>query len=79
MKLINNAPCNYIAFDVVLEAGKVLDVKDSKVANILKTQPGVEEYVDLEEVKELKKEVARLKGEEEPKKESKKSTSKKGK
>ena len=44
MKLINNSTRNYIAFDTVLEAGKVLDITDSKTANILKTQPGVEEY-----------------------------------
>jgi len=61
MKLINKSPRNYIAFDVVLKAGEVLDVKDSKAANILKTQPEVEEYVDIEEVKELKKEVEELK------------------
>ena len=61
MKLVNNSPRNYVAFDTVLEAGKVLDIKDSKAANILKTQPGVEEYIDKEEVEELKKEVKKLK------------------
>ena len=61
MKLINKSTRNYIAFDTVLEAGKVLEVTDSKTANILKTQPDVEEYMDIEEVKELKKEVAKLK------------------
>ena len=71
MKLINKSTRNYIAFDVVLEAGKVLDVINSKAANILLTQPDVEEYVDIEEVKKLKEEVKQLK--EEPKKKSKKS------
>lgn len=61
MKLINNSPRNYIAFDIVLEAGKVLDIQDSKTVNILKTQPGVEEYIDKEEVEKLKKEVEELK------------------
>ena len=61
MKLINNSPRNYIAFDTVLEAGKVLDIQDSKTVNILKTQPGVEEYIDKEEVEKLKKEVEELK------------------
>lgn len=61
MKLINNSTRNYIAFDTVLEAGKVLDVKDSKTVNILKTQPGVEEYIDKEEVKKLKEENKKLK------------------
>lgn len=71
MKLINKSTRNYIAFDVILEAGKVLDIKDTKVINILKTQPGVEEYVDIEEVKALKKEVEKLK--EEKKQDKKKS------
>ena len=50
-----------MAFDVVLEAGKILEINDSKTANILKTQPGVEEYIDKEEVKKLKEEVKKLK------------------
>ena len=73
MKLINKSTRNYIAFDVVLEAGKVLDVTNSKAANILLTQPDVEEYVDIEEVKKLKEEVKQLK---EDKKQTKKSTKK---
>ena len=73
MKLINKSTRNYIAFDVVLEAGKVLDVTNSKAANILLTQPDVEEYVDIEEVKKLKEEVEQLK---ETKKQTKKSTKK---
>ena len=54
---------------------KVLDVTNSKAANILLTQPEVEEYVDIEEVKKLKEEVKQLKEDkkEEPKKKSKKS------
>ena len=74
MKLINNSTRNYIAFDTVLEAGKVLDITDSKTANILKTQPGVEEYVDKEDVEKLKKEVEELR--KETKKEAKKETNK---
>ena len=71
MKLINKSPRNYIAFDTVLEAGKVLDIKDTKIINIFKTQPGVEEYIDKEEVEKLKKELEELK-KEEPKKQTKK-------
>lgn len=73
MKLINKSPRNYIAFDIVLEAGKVKEIENSKAVNILKTQPGVEEYIDIEEVKQLKKEVEKLK---EEKKQVKKKTSK---
>lgn len=77
MKLINNSTRNYIAFDTVLEAGKVLDITDSKTANILKTQPGVEEYIDKEDIEKLKKEVEELKAKkEEPKKQTKKTTKK---
>ena len=53
MKLINKSPRNYIAFDVILEAGKVLEVTDSRTANILKTQPDVEKYVDLDGLYEM--------------------------
>lgn len=74
MKLINKSSRNYIAFDVVLEAGKIKEISDSKVANILKTQPLVEEYVDVEEVKALKEEIEKLKKEE--KKDVKKKASK---
>lgn len=63
MKLINKSPRNYMAFDTILEAGKVLDIADSKTINILKTQPGVEEYIDIEEVKKLKEENKKLKEE----------------
>ena len=65
MKLINKSTRNYVAFDVVLEAGKVLDVTNSKAANILLTQPDVEEYVDIEEVKKLKEEAKKAKEEKE--------------
>lgn len=61
MKLINNSTRNYIAFGTVLEVGKVLEVVDEKTAKILLNQNGVEEYVDKEEVKQLKKELEQLK------------------
>ena len=63
MKLINKSPRNYMAFDVILKAGEVLEIKDSKIANILLTQPEVEEYIDPEEVKKLKDELKELKKE----------------
>ena len=61
MKLINKSPRNYIAFDTILKAGEVLDITDTKVINILKTQPEVEEYVDKEDVKKLQEEIKELK------------------
>lgn len=71
MKLINKSTRNYMAFDIVLEAGKVLDIKDSKTVNILKTQPGVEEYIDLDEVKKIKEENEKLKEEKKQSKQKK--------
>jgi coenzyme F420-reducing hydrogenase alpha subunit len=79
MKLINNSTRNYIAFDTILEAGKVLDIKDSKTVNILKTQPGVEEYIDKEEVERLKKEAAKAKEEAKKAKEEAKKAEEKAK
>ena len=61
MKLINNSIRNYIAFDTVLEAGKVLEVNDKGIAKLLLNQPDVEEYIDKEEVKRLKEENKKLK------------------
>lgn len=61
MKLINNSIRNYIAFDTILEAGKVLEVKDKEAAKILLNQPDVEEYIDKEEIKKLKEENKKLK------------------
>lgn len=61
MKLINNSIRNYIAFDTVLEAGKVLEVKDKEIAKLLLNQPDVEEYIDKEEIKRLKEENKKLK------------------
>ena len=68
IKLINKSPRNYMAFDIILKAGEVLEIKDSKIANILLTQPEVEEYIDPEEVKKLKDELKELKKETKSKK-----------
>lgn len=72
MKLINKSPRNYIAFDIILEAGKVLDVADTKTANILLTQPDVEQYIDPQEVEKLKEENKKLKEEAKKEKTNKK-------
>lgn len=72
MKLINKSPRNYIAFDIILEAGKILDVADTKTANILLTQPDVEQYIDPQEVEKLKEENKKLKEEAKKEKTNKK-------
>lgn len=70
MKLINNSPRNYMAYDVILEAGKTLEIKDKLAIDILLKQDGVEEYIDKKDVEKLKKEIKKLKEEleEKPKK-----------
>ena len=72
MKLINKSPRNYIAFDIILEAGKVLDVADTKTANIFLTQPDVEQYIDPQEFEKLKEENKKLKEEAKKEKANKK-------
>lgn len=61
MKLINNSTRNYIAYGIVLEVGKATEINDEKTVKVLLNQKGVEEYVDKEEVKQLKKELEQLK------------------
>lgn len=64
MKLINNSTRNYMAFNIILKAGKDLDTEDEKIAKILLKQNGVEEYIDKKEVEKLKKEIQKLKAKE---------------
>lgn len=68
MKIINNSTRNYIAFDYVLEAGKVLEIEDETAIKILLKQPDVEEYIDQQEVQQLKEELKQLKEEKKTKK-----------
>ena len=63
MKLINKSTRNYIACDIILEAGKVLEVKDEKVIKLFLKQENVEEYIDQEDIKKLKEEIKQLKEE----------------
>ena len=50
MKLINKSTRNYIACNIILEAGKVLEVKDDKAIKLFLKQEAVEEYVDIKEI-----------------------------
>lgn len=61
MKLENKSTRSYIAFDVVLKAGEVLEVTNKKVAEILLKQPDVCEYADVETQKKLEEENEKLK------------------
>lgn len=84
MKIINNSPRNYIAYETILEAGKILEIENEQTLEVLLKQEGVEEYIDPEEIKQLKKELKQLKEEaeqpkEEIKEETKKTQSKKSK
>lgn len=64
MKLINKSTRNYIACNIILEAGKVLEVKDDKAIKLFLKQEAVEEYVDIKEIEKLKKEIQELKAKE---------------
>lgn len=80
MKLINNSPRNYVAYDIILKAGEIieLDGKEHKrIIDILKKQPDVSEYVDKKDVENLQAQVKKLAKElEKEKKQSKKANNK---
>ena len=54
MKLKNTATRNYMFNNVILEAGKEIEIEDKKLAKLLLQQEGVIEAINAEEVKELK-------------------------
>lgn len=76
MKLINNENRPYIAYNVTIMPKQIVETTDKKTIDILLKQPGVEEYVDKEDIKKIEKENAKLK-KELAKKETKKTTTKK--
>lgn len=61
MKLENKSTRSYIAYDVVIKAGEILEVKDKKTAEILLKQPDICEYADVETQKQLEAENEKLK------------------
>lgn len=61
MKLENKSSRSYIAYDVVIKAGEILEITDKKVAEILLKQPDVCEYADVETQKKLEEENEKLK------------------
>lgn len=61
MKLQNKSTRSYIAFDVILKAGEILEVADKKTAEILLKQPDVCEYADVETQRKLEEENEKLK------------------
>lgn len=71
MKLINNSTKNYMASNIILEAGKTKDITDEKAIKLFLNQKGVEEYIDKKEVEKLKKELKELKKEKENKNKNK--------
>lgn len=75
MKLINKSDRAYIAYNTVIKPEEVIETNDKKVLDILLKQPGVEEYVDKEDIKKIEEENAKLK-EELAKKTVKKTTKK---
>lgn len=76
MKLINNENRAYIAYNTTIMPKQIVETTDKKTIDILLKQPGVEEYVDKEDIKKIEEENAKLK-KELAKKEIKKATTKK--
>lgn len=79
MKIKNNSPRNYIAFDTIIKAGETIEIEDKKTLELLLKQEGVEEAVDKatlkkveEENEKLKKELEAIKAKEEKPKRNKK-------
>lgn len=63
MKIINKNAYN-IMYDLeFINAGEVKNIEDEKVAKMLLSQPNVEEYVDIQEAKNLEEENKKLKEE----------------
>lgn len=61
MKLENKSKHAYIAYGVVLEAGKVTEVTNQKALKILLKQPNVFEFTSVEDSKALEDEIKALK------------------
>lgn len=76
MKIKNNSTRNYMAYDVVLAAGKEIETENKEVIKILLNQPGVEEAIDKKAVKKIEEENAKLKEELEAIKKAEKETKK---
>ena len=61
MKIINKNTYNIMYGLEFINAGEVKDIEDKKVIKMLLSQPKVEEYVDIQEAKNLEKENKKLK------------------
>lgn len=80
MKIINKNTYNIMYGLEFINAGEVKDIEDEKVVKMLLSQPNVEEYVDIQEAKNLEEENKKLKEElAKVKSTTKKTTTKKAK
>ena len=80
MKIINKNTYNIMYGLEFINAGEVKDIEDEKVIKMLLSQPNVEEYVDIQEAKNLEEENKKLKEElAKVKSTTKKTTTKKAK
>ena len=61
MKIINKNVYNVMFNMDFIKAGEIKEIEDSKIIKLLLNQPGIEEYVDIEELKELEEENKKLK------------------
>lgn len=63
MKLENKSTRAYIAYDVVIKAGEILEVDNAKAIELLLKQPDVHKCIDEAETKKLAEENKKLKQE----------------
>lgn len=63
MKLENKSTRAYIAYDVVLKAGEILEVDNAKAIELLLKQPDIHKCIDEAENKKLAEENKKLKQE----------------
>lgn len=63
MKIINKNVYKIMFNDKFINPGEVVEMVDQKLLKILLNQPGIEEFVDIDELKEVEKENEKLKAE----------------
>lgn len=74
MKIINNNVYKIMYGEKFLNVGEITDITDKELLKLLLAQPGVEEYVSVDDAKKIEEENKKLKEElEKAKKETKNS------
>lgn len=63
MKIVNNNVYKVMFNNKFINPGEVIEMVDQKLLKILLSQPGIEEYADINKLKEIEKENEKLKSE----------------